>query len=210
MSPKPPLTAEGHVSSPASVASSMNPSSQLTPAAAAEGPASSQEDGKMEVKKQEDEEDEGAESQGEGKGKMGKGQSDVKTEEKPEVRSPEMIGPLFSGTSRYKRTAPSFQIKKEKLSGDGCKGEPMDTSSSSVSTTPAATSDDKKPEVKKEPKEEEEGSGSAGNSSSPASAQSKKKSKYRVWAGFSRRRRYPNNDAAVGSPLETLEAQDGL
>lgn len=39
----------------------------------------------MEVKKQE-EEDEGADTQGEGKGKMGKGQSDVKTEEKPEVR----------------------------------------------------------------------------------------------------------------------------
>lgn len=39
----------------------------------------------MEVKKQEDD-DEGSESQGEGKGKMGKGQPDIKMEEKPEVR----------------------------------------------------------------------------------------------------------------------------
>lgn len=102
----------------------------------------------MEVKKQE-EEDEGAESQGEGKGKMGKGLLDLKTEEKPE-------------------------IKKEKPSGDGCKGEPMDTSTSSVSSS-VATGEDKKPEVKKEPKEEEEGSGSSASNSSPASAQSKKK-----------------------------------
>lgn len=39
----------------------------------------------MEVKKQE-EDDEGADAQGDGKGKMGKGQADVKMEEKPEVR----------------------------------------------------------------------------------------------------------------------------
>lgn len=83
LSPKPSLTADGQVSSPASVSSSTDPSSQLTQA---DGPAPSQEDVKMEVKKQE-EEDEGAESQGEGKGKMGKGLLDLKTEEKPEVRS---------------------------------------------------------------------------------------------------------------------------
>ncbi len=71
----------------------------------------------------------------------------------------------------------SSQIKKEKPSGDGCKGEPMDTSSSSVPSS-VATGEDKKPEVKKEPKEEEEGSGSTGTNSSPASAQSKKKSKF--------------------------------
>ncbi len=70
------------------------------------------------------------------------------------------------------------QIKKEKPSGDGCKGEPMDTSSSAVSSS-VATGEDKKPEVKKEPKEEEEGSGSTATNSSPASAQSKKKSKCR-------------------------------
>lgn len=42
----------------------------------------------MEVKKQEEEEeedDEGADSQDEGKGKLGKGQPELKTEEKPEV-----------------------------------------------------------------------------------------------------------------------------
>ncbi|KAI3360110.1 hypothetical protein L3Q82_014425 [Scortum barcoo] len=145
LSPKPSLTADGQVSSPASLSSSTDPNSQLPPA---DGPVPSQEDVKMEVKKQE-EDDDGAESQGEGKGKMGKGLSDVKTEEKPE-------------------------IKKEKPSGDGCKGEPMDTSSSSVPSSVAA-GEDKKPEVKKEPKEEEEGSGSTGTNSSPASTQSKKK-----------------------------------
>lgn len=70
------------MSSPASVSSSTEPKSQL---AQTDGPASSKEDVKMEVKKQE-EDDDGAESQGEGKGKMGKGQIDVKKEEKPEVR----------------------------------------------------------------------------------------------------------------------------
>lgn len=42
----------------------------------------------MEVKKQEEEDEDGTETQGEGKGlgKMGKGQPDIKTEEKPEVR----------------------------------------------------------------------------------------------------------------------------
>lgn len=83
LSAKPSLTADGQVSSPASVSSSSEPKSQL---AQADGPASSKEDVKMEVKKQE-EDDDGAESQGEGKGKMGKGQLDVKKEEKPEVRS---------------------------------------------------------------------------------------------------------------------------
>lgn len=78
-------------------------------------------------------------------------------------------------------TLESFsQIKKEKPSGDGCKGEPMDTASSSVSSS-VATDEDKKPEVKKEPKEEEEGSGSTGPNSSPASTQSKKKSKFGIF-----------------------------
>lgn len=78
-------------------------------------------------------------------------------------------------------TLESFsQIKKEKPSGDGCKGEPMDTASSSVSSS-VATDEDKKPEVKKEPKEEEEGSGSTGPNSSPASSQSKKKSKFGIF-----------------------------
>ncbi|CAI5674612.1 unnamed protein product [Oreochromis niloticus] len=140
LSAKPSLTADGQVCSPASVSSSTDPTSQL---ASANGPAPSQEDVKMEVKKQE-EDDEGADAQGDGKGKMGKGQADVKMEEKPE-------------------------IKKEKPSGDGCKGEPMDTSSSCVSSS-VATSEDKKPEVKKE-----EGSGSAATNSSPANTQSKKK-----------------------------------
>ena len=72
------------MSSPASVSSSADPSSQL---AQVEGPAPSQEDVKMEVKKQE-EDDEGADSQEEGKGKMGKGEPDVKSEEQPEVNLP--------------------------------------------------------------------------------------------------------------------------
>ncbi|RVE69195.1 hypothetical protein OJAV_G00075480 [Oryzias javanicus] len=142
LSPKPSLTADGHVSSPASVASTNDPSSQL---AGSEGPTLSLDDVKMEVKKEE-EEDEGAETQGDGKGNIDRGSSEVKAEEKPE-------------------------IKKEKPSGDGCKGEPMDTSSSSESS--AGASEDKKPVVKKEPKEEEEGSTTT--NSSPAAAQSKKK-----------------------------------
>lgn len=75
------------MSSPASVSSSTEPSSQLPQA---DGPAPSQEDVKMEVKKQEEEEeeDEEADSRDEGKGKMGKGQPEIKTEEKPEVRFP--------------------------------------------------------------------------------------------------------------------------
>ncbi|KAF0032436.1 hypothetical protein F2P81_014726 [Scophthalmus maximus] len=144
LSAKPSLTADCQESSPASVNSSTGTSSQL---ATADGSAPSQEDVKMEVKKEEEEE--GPDSHGEGKGKMGKCEPDVKTEEKPE-------------------------IKKEKVMADGCKGEPMDTSSSSVSSS-AATSEDKKPEVKKEPKDEEEGSGSTASNSSPASTQSKKK-----------------------------------
>lgn len=87
LSQKPSLTADGQVSSPASVSSSTDPSSQL---AQADGPASSQEDVKMEVKKQEEDEDEdedeGGDSQDEGKGKMGKGQPELKTEVKTEVR----------------------------------------------------------------------------------------------------------------------------
>lgn len=88
LSPKPSLTADGQVSSPASVSSSTHPSSQL---AQDDGPVPSQEDVKMEVKKQqqeeeEEEDDEGTDSQDEGKGKMGKGQPELKTEEKPEVR----------------------------------------------------------------------------------------------------------------------------
>ncbi|XP_037834605.1 histone acetyltransferase p300 isoform X3 [Kryptolebias marmoratus] len=145
-SPKPSLTADGQVSSPASIPGSTDPGSQLAPA---DGPASGQEDVKMEIKKEEEEENEGADAQGDGKGKLGKGQSEVKTEEKPE-------------------------IKKEKPAGDGCKSEPMDTSSSSGSVS-ETSGDDKKPEVKKEPKEEEEGSGSSVTNSSSASTQSKKK-----------------------------------
>lgn len=85
LSPKPSLTADGQVSSPASVSSSTDPTSQL---AQEDGPAPSQEDVKMEVKKQEEEEEEEEDDEGadEGKGKMGKGQPELKTEEKPEVR----------------------------------------------------------------------------------------------------------------------------
>uniref|UniRef100_A0A8K9XGS0 histone acetyltransferase n=1 Tax=Oncorhynchus mykiss TaxID=8022 RepID=A0A8K9XGS0_ONCMY len=72
-------------------------------------------------------------------------------------------GPLGMGQSPLdiEHDVPS-QIKKEKPSGDGCKGEPMDTS-------------DRKPEVKTEPKDEEERSGASGTHSSPASAQNKRK-----------------------------------
>ncbi|XP_061893003.1 histone acetyltransferase p300-like isoform X2 [Entelurus aequoreus] len=147
-SPKPPVTADAQVSSPASVSSGANPSSQLAPP---DCPAPSQEDGKMEVKKQEDEEEEdGVESQEEGKalGKTGKVEPDVQTEK--------------------------VEIKKEDVSGDGCKAEAMDTSSSSASSSSssAETGEDKKPEVKKEPKEQDEASEST---TSPASTQSKKK-----------------------------------
>lgn len=83
LSPKPSLATDGQVSSPASVSSSVDPSSQLTQT---DGPAPSQEDIKMEVKKQEDEEEEDVDSQDEDKGKMGKGQPEIKTEDKPEVR----------------------------------------------------------------------------------------------------------------------------
>lgn len=63
------------------------------------------------------------------------------------------------------------QIKKEKVLRDGCKEEPMDTTSSSVSVT----DEEKKPDIKKEPKEEEEGVRSTGLNSSTPSCQSKKK-----------------------------------
>ncbi|XP_014059288.2 histone acetyltransferase p300 isoform X5 [Salmo salar] len=141
LSQKSSLTADGQASTPASV-SSVDPSSQLT---SSDAPAPAEP--KMEVKQQDDED---AEDQGEGKasGKMGKGQADIKSEEKPE-------------------------IKKEKPSGDGCKGEPMDTSSSAA--TPKMEDRDRKPEVKTEPKDEEERSGASGTHSSPASAQNKRK-----------------------------------
>ncbi|XP_074552379.1 histone acetyltransferase p300 isoform X2 [Halichoeres trimaculatus] len=149
LSPKPSLTADGPVSSPASVNSSSDPRSQIP---TGEGPTPNQEDVKMEIKKQEEEEEEEEEerdSQEDTKGRTGKGQTDMKVEEKPE-------------------------IKKENSLGDGCKGEPMDTSSSSVSSA-AEMAEGKKPKVKKEPKEEEEGPGSTAAGSSPASSQSKKK-----------------------------------
>lgn len=75
------LTADGQVSSPASVTSSTDPNSQLT---RADGPAPSLEDVKMEVKKEE--EDEEVDTPGDSKGKIGKGENEVKMEEKPEVR----------------------------------------------------------------------------------------------------------------------------
>lgn len=83
LSSKPSQIEDGQAS-PTSVHSSTDPSSQLAPA---DGPAPTQEDVKVkvEVKKQEEEHDDGAETQAEGKGKMGKGQPDVKLEEKPEV-----------------------------------------------------------------------------------------------------------------------------
>lgn len=90
LSPKPSLTADGHVSSPASVASANDPTSQL---AAVEGPALSLDNVKMEVKKEE-EEDEGAEGQGDGKGHIERGSSEVKAEEKPEVRFCETVKDL--------------------------------------------------------------------------------------------------------------------
>ncbi|KAM4535424.1 histone acetyltransferase p300 isoform 2-T2 [Fundulus diaphanus] len=148
-SPKPSLTAEGQVSSPASITSSSDHNSQLAPA---EGLVSSQEDGKIKVEKEEedDEEDVGGDTGGHSKGKMCKTQSEVKNEDKPEIQD-------------------------EKPSGDACKPEPMDTSSSYCGSSSAASSEDKKPEVKKEPKEEDEGSGSSATNSSSASSQSKKK-----------------------------------
>lgn len=86
LSPKPSLTADGQVSSPTSVKSSAKPSSQLT---TGDGLLSSQEDIKIEVKKQEGEEDE--DDQEAGSQKKGKVQPEVKTEEKPEASSPMFI-----------------------------------------------------------------------------------------------------------------------
>lgn len=73
------------MSSPTSVNSSTQPSSQLP---TGDGLPPSQEDIKMEVKKLEekDEEDQDADSQ-----KEGKCQPEVKTEEKPEASSPMLI-----------------------------------------------------------------------------------------------------------------------
>lgn len=83
LSPKPSLTADGQVSSPTSVNSSAKPSSQLT---TGDSLLSSQEDIKIEVKKQEGEEEE--DDQETGGQKKGKVQPEVKTEEKPEASSP--------------------------------------------------------------------------------------------------------------------------
>lgn len=82
LSPKPSLTAE-QVSSPTSVNSSAQPSSQLT---TGDSLLPSQEDIKIEVKKQEGEEEE--DDQEAGSQKKGKVQPEVKTEEKPEASSP--------------------------------------------------------------------------------------------------------------------------
>lgn len=60
--------------------------------------------------------------------------------------------------------------------GDGCKGEPMDTTSSSVSVT----DEEKKPDIKREPKDEEEGVRSTGLNGSTPSCQSKKKGKSEI------------------------------
>lgn len=81
LSPKPSLTADGQVSSPTSVNSSAQPSSQLT---AGDGLLPSQEDIKIEMKMQEEEEDD----QEAGSQKKGKVQPEVKTEEKLEASSP--------------------------------------------------------------------------------------------------------------------------
>lgn len=83
LSPKPSLTADGQVSSPTSVNSSVQPSSQLT---TGDGLLPSQEDIKIEVKKQEGEEEE--DDQEDGSQKKGKLQPEVKTEEKLEASSP--------------------------------------------------------------------------------------------------------------------------
>lgn len=83
LSPKPSLTADGQVSSPTSVNSSAQPSSQLT---TGDILLPSQEDIKIEVKKQEGEEEE--DDQEAGSQKKGKVQPEVKTEEKPEASSP--------------------------------------------------------------------------------------------------------------------------
>ncbi|XP_041634114.1 histone acetyltransferase p300 isoform X2 [Cheilinus undulatus] len=141
--PQTPLSPKPSGSADASVSSPVSPNSS--------DPAPIQEDVKMEVKKQEEEheeehEEERGESQ-EGKGKMEKGHSDVKKEEEAEV-------------------------KTEEPSSEGCKSEPMDTSSVSSSVS---TGDDKK-EVKKEPKEEEEEEkGEEEGSGSTAVTPSKKK-----------------------------------
>lgn len=81
LSPKPSLTADGQVSSPTSVNSSAQPSSQLT---TGDSLLPSQEGLKIEVKKQEEEEDD----QDAGSQKKGKMQPEVKTEEKPEASFP--------------------------------------------------------------------------------------------------------------------------
>lgn len=82
LSPKPSLTADGQVSSPTSVNSSAQPSSQLT---TGDGLLPGQEDIKKEVKKQEGEEEE--DDQEAGSHKKGKVQPEVKTEGKPEASS---------------------------------------------------------------------------------------------------------------------------
>lgn len=70
------------MSSPTSVTSSTEHSAQL---AQADGAVSSQADSKKELTEKQDENEE-ADSQEEGKRTMGKGQPELKTEEKPEVR----------------------------------------------------------------------------------------------------------------------------
>ena len=95
----------------------------------------------MEVKQQEDEEDEEDED-GEGGGCSKGGKlSNIKAEDKP-IKS---------------------ELKNEECSGDGGKGNAMDTSSSTTSLSVVKT-EDRKPEIKKEPKEEEEGSESGAQS----------------------------------------------
>lgn len=73
----------------------------------------------MEVKKQEEEDDEGADTQAEGKGKMGKmgkGQPDVKMEEKPEVR----LSLLLKKKKCPKNLVKHFQSKNPNFRANRC------------------------------------------------------------------------------------------
>ncbi|KAL1277755.1 hypothetical protein QQF64_024428, partial [Cirrhinus molitorella] len=117
LSQKSSVTADGQASTPASD-SSADPSSQLT-----SSEPTAPLDPKTEVKQEEEDENE---TEDKASGKMAAMQTQIKTEEKPEV----------------------CHVKKEEPASNECKTEPMETSTGS-------TAEDKKPEVKTEPKEEE-------------------------------------------------------
>uniref|UniRef100_A0A087Y961 histone acetyltransferase n=1 Tax=Poecilia formosa TaxID=48698 RepID=A0A087Y961_POEFO len=136
LSAKTSLTAEGQVSSPASITSSSDHNSQLAPA---EGLSQSQDNIKVKVEK------EGGDTEGNSKGKMCKAHSEVKKEEKPEIEDEKPPGdarkaePMDTSTSSGSAAVVAssgdkkLEVKKEPKEEEQGSGSPATNSSSASS-----------------------------------------------------------------------------